>query len=235
MPNPKPDPPPEPAHHAPRTTAEAADLLRDLKARRTSFQDQLDAVTKSQFALAAQYTLNDPQAVAEMESLDEIEGKILQHLRLSDAAIGQAEVLLKVLEQREAQERETERRKSYEALLLQSLAESRHADAALSEVARHLRARGQLLLEAQALAETATELGQLKQLRSQQAVTWACGHAELLQHLDPRMFPYPTHFASLADYTSPRLPGYGLNPDAEPAPNPPAAQEVPHADKQRVQ
>jgi hypothetical protein len=241
MPHNKPDPKPgpreapDPAPAAPQTSAEAAELLRDLQAKRESFAAQLDAVNKNQFALAAQYTLNNPQAVAQMEDLSQVEAEVLQHLKLCDAAIGQAGILLKVLQQKEIQEREAQRRKQYEGLLLAALQESRHIDAALAEVSRHLKARSTLLEEAQLYADTAVELAQLRQLRSAQATTWALGHFDLVRYIDPRMIPYPGNFASLTDYTVPRMPQYNLN---EPAPEdqPPAASadvEVKHA--KRVQ
>jgi hypothetical protein len=228
-----------PPNNVPPTTAEGVTtLLKTLKLQREAFQSQLDKVNKAQFDLAGPYTLNDPEAVKQMEQLAEVEAKVQQHLRLCDVSIQQSIQLHQVLTQQEAANAEVDRKRSYERLLLQAVEEAKHADQAIQTYASHMKAREALLEQAQNLALHVHELGQLRQVRGPQGPSWQLGHYGVSRLIDYHAFSYHVGFQPLAIYSEAMLPGYNLQdtppaaPPAAPTPTPPA-QENKYAKSKR--
>jgi hypothetical protein len=225
MPNNKHEPKPEPNRPGPlipHTSAAAQELIDSLASQRSAYQGQLDTVGKQIFELSPAYTSREPGAIERMTELEEIERKTIQQVRICDASIQQALALHKILVAREAEERDRDRKKSYEKCLLDALAESQHADAALEQYARHMKARSGHLEAAQMYAIHAHELGVLRQLASPQGSSWALGHFDCGRYFEQASLAYRINFAPLADYSTARLAGYGLNDDANPKEQPAA-------------
>ena len=206
--------PTSPAIIRPRNSAEVTQMISVLKLQRSAFESQQDGIGRAIFELAPAFTQNDPAAVARMRELEELEKKVVQHIRLCDLSMEQALQLHQVMVVREAEEQEQSRKKNYEAALLSALAEARHSDRALEQYASHMRARAGFLQQAQMFAVTPTELGQLRQLASPQGPTWALGHFGCGRLFESGSLAYATNFATLEAYSTPRLPGYGLNDNA---------------------
>jgi hypothetical protein len=225
----KPEPPQQQAP-IPKTAAEVASMLATLKSQLSAFESQQATISQAEFDLSASYTAGDPSAIKQMAELEKQAAVTQLHIKLTRGSIEQALALHEILVQREAEEAEVNRKRSYEKLLLLALEEAKHADAAIATYASHMKAREALLEEAQGLARHAHELGVLRQLRGQQGPSWQLGHFGVTRLLDPHAFGYTVGFQPLAAYSTAMLPNYGLNPPEEPAPTgtpatPPPPQE----------
>lgn len=217
-PEPKPghEPPPViPAARTPRNSTELTQLINTLRLQRDAFQSQLDVISKAVFTLAPSYTLNEPEAVAQMEELQQREAKTQQHIKLCDLSLQQSLQLLKIMTERETEESERQRKRSFEGCLLAALDEAKQADSALKQYASAMRARDAHLEQAQLYANLPHELGTLRQLGSQQGPTWAFGHFGLGKYLEEASLMHRTNYQTLTDYSTPRLANYGLNDDTD--------------------
>jgi hypothetical protein len=198
----------------PQNSTELVELINTLKLQRSAFESQSKAIAAEIFNLAPLYMAGETTAVAKMEQLEQQEQRTQSHVRLCDASIEQALQLLKIMTEREAAAAEQSRKKDYEHCLLLALEQARKADAALAEYSAAMKAREACLEEAQVFALHAHELGQLRSLRSTQGSTWAMGFFDVGRYFEQASLMHRTNFTSLADYSTPRLPGYSLNENA---------------------
>jgi hypothetical protein len=212
MPNNKPQPQPtsnNPLDHL-KTSAEVTQQLAEWREQLSSFESQLEQISKAEFAIGPSYTQGEAAAVKRMAELEQQSATTALHIKLVQGNIELAEIHRKLLIQLEATQQEVARKRDYEKLLLAALEEARHADTAIQTYAAAMHARAVLLEEAQQLAIHVHELGVLRQLRGPQGPSWQLGHYGVTRLLDPHAFGYTVGFQPLEIYSTAMLPNYNL-------------------------